>query len=200
MIFRRKINGIRKHNRRSYNCSSSKNGYEFIDENDNWISYRKLDEFINSDILLTCLRKINPGLNDEVLKEAIKVTTRLENPSLFERNFAFHKYLVDGITIESKDYQINPLVRLVDFNKIGNNVFQVCHQVKFNEGKNTRIPDVIIYVNGIPLVVMELKSFDENATDATLEKAYEQLGQNTECSGYRYDIPTLFNFNCFFGY
>ncbi len=172
-------------------------GYELIDENDNWISNRQLDEFINKDLLLECLERIN-GVHDlNVLKEAVDTITRLENPSLFERNFAFHKYLIDGITIESKDYEINPLIRLIDFKNPENNTFQVCHQVKFNEGRNTRIPDVIIYINGIPLVVMELKTFDESATDATLELAYAQLGSNSEHNGYRYDIPTLFNYNAF---
>ena len=90
--------------------------YELIDENDDWISKRTLDEFINKDLLLECLRKINKVKNDDVLIEAINIITRLENPSLFERNYAFHKHLVDGITIESKDYEVNPLIKLVDFN------------------------------------------------------------------------------------
>lgn len=172
-------------------------GYELIDENNNWISDRQLDKFINKDLLLECLERIN-GIHDlNVLKEAIYKVTRLDNPSLFERNFSFHKYLIDGVTVESKDYDINPLVKFIDFKNPNNNVFQVCHQVKFNEGRNTRIPDVIIYINGIPLVVMELKSFDEAATDATLEHAYTQLGSNSESNGYRYDIPTLFNYNAF---
>lgn len=68
-------------------------GYELIDENDNWISNRQLDEFINKDLLLECLERIN-GVHDlNVLKEAVDTITRLENPSLFERNFAFHKYV-----------------------------------------------------------------------------------------------------------
>ena len=171
--------------------------YDLIDENYDWIVNRKLDEFINKNLLLECLRKINKVNNDDILIDAINTITRLENPSLFERNFTFHKYLVDGITIESKDCEINPLIKFVDFNKPKNNVFQVCHQVKFNEGKNTRKPDVIVYVNGLPLVVMELKSFDEDATNATLDHAYAQLGSNSESNGYRYDIPTLFNYNAF---
>ena len=133
--------------------------YEFIDENDSWISDRNLDEFINKDLLLDCLSKINGTNDSEILTEAVNTITRLENPSLFERNFAFHKYLIDGITIESKNYVVNPLIRLIDFETPENNVFQVCHQVKFNEGRNNRIPDVIIYINGMPLIVMELKNF-----------------------------------------
>ena len=171
--------------------------YELIDENDYWISNRELDEFINKDLLFECLRTINKIQNSDVLNEAINVITRLENPSLFERNFIFHKYLIDGVTIESKDYKVNPLIKLIDFENPNNNVFQVCHQVKFHENRNVRIPDVIIYINGIPMIVMELKSFDEDATNATLEHAYAQLGANSESDGYRYDIPTLFNYNAF---
>ena len=71
-------------------------GYELIDENDSWISDRQLDEFINKDLLLECLERIN-GVHDlNILKEAIATVTRLENPSLFERNFAFYRYLIDG--------------------------------------------------------------------------------------------------------
>ena len=172
-------------------------GYELIDENDNWILNRNLDDFINEELLRECLMKINKISNVNVIQDAINSVKRLENPSLFERNFAFHKILIDGITIESKDFQVNPLIKFIDFINPENNVFQVCHQVKFKEGKNTRIPDVIVYINGLPLIVMELKSFDEDATNATLEHAYAQLGANSEHDGYRYDIPTLFNYNSF---
>ena len=68
--------------------------------------------------------------------------------------------------------------------------------MKFKENRNIRIPDVIIFVNGIPLVVFELKSIEYNE-DTFIERAYEQLGRNGESDGYRYDIPTLFNYNAF---
>ncbi len=171
--------------------------YAFLDENDNWLIDRKLDEFINKDLLLDSLKCINDINDEEILNEVINIITRLDNPSLFERNFAFHKHLIDGITIESKDYDVNPLVRLIDFEHPEKNTFQVCHQVKFNEGRNTRIPDVIIFINGLPLIVMELKNFSEDATKAMLEDAYDQLGGCAEHDGYRYDIPTLFNYNAF---
>lgn len=172
-------------------------GYNFIEEDYSWIQDRTLDKFINEKLLYESISRINKISDDKIITQAINTIKRIDNPSLFERNFKFHKYLIDGITIESKDYKVNPLLKLVDFENPENNIFQVCHQVKFNEGRNTRIPDVIIYINGLPLVVMELKSFDENAIDATLEKAYEQLGGNSRNSGYRYDIPTLFNYNAF---
>lgn len=171
--------------------------YEFIDETYPWIQDRTLDKFINEDLLYEAISNINKTTDEKIITQAINTIKRIDNPSLFERNMKFHKYLIDGITIESKDYKVNPLIKLIDFDNPENNTFQVCHQVKFNEGRNTRIPDVIVYINGLPLVVMELKSFDEDATEATLEKAFDQLGGNSKNSGYRYDIPTLFNYNSF---
>ncbi|MDY3768207.1 MAG: type I restriction endonuclease subunit R [Sphaerochaetaceae bacterium] len=172
-------------------------GYELFDANDDWFSSRRLDEFINKELFLSCLDKINKYNDEGLYEDVYNKITRLENPSLFERNFAFHRMLVDGITIDSKKFRVNPLIRLIDFDNPENNVFQVEHQMKFQEGRSVRIPDVVVYVNGLPLVVMELKSFDEDATAASLDDAYIQLGANSENSQYRYDIPTLFNYNAF---
>ena len=122
--------------------------YELIDENDYWIANRSLDEFFNKDLLLDCLKRIN-CINDEaILDEAINMLTRLDNPSLFERNFQFHKMLIDGVVVESKDFDINPLIRFIDFSNPFNNIFQVAHQIKFNEGRSNRIPDIILFING----------------------------------------------------
>lgn len=174
-----------------------KKDYQFLDENDYWVENRQLDEFINKDLFLECIARINGTQNQDILGEVYRTITRLDNPSLFERNLSFHNYLIDGITVEDKEQTVNPLIKLIDFEHPENNTFQVSHQIKFNEGRSNRIPDVIVFINGMPLIVMELKSFDEQATDATLEKAYEQLGSNSEHDGYRYDIPTLFNYNAF---
>jgi type I restriction enzyme, R subunit len=176
-------------------------GYEFVDtatgSSSYWLVNRQLDEFLNEELLRECLQRINPKLPSDDLEEAINVIKRIDQPSLFERNDVFHKYLVGGITIEDQRLPINPLVKIVDFDHVENNVFQVFHQVEYKEGRNTRIPDVVIYINGIPMIVMELKSFMEDATMATLENAYDQLGGCSEHDGYRYDIPTLFNYNAF---
>ncbi|MDC8927386.1 hypothetical protein PR254_02930, partial [Metamycoplasma hyosynoviae] len=72
-------------------------GYELIDKNDDWISKRNLDEFINKKLLRESLIKINKTSNENVIQSAINTIERLDNPSLFERNFAFHKILIDGI-------------------------------------------------------------------------------------------------------
>ncbi len=175
-------------------------GYEFISkENNDWLENRELNEFVNRNLLLRCLKKINAEKtnSEDILVQAINKITNLENPDLIERNFTFHKYLINGLTIDSKDNKINPLICFIDFKNPENNVFQVCRQVKFKEYNNVRIPDVIIYINGLPLIVMELKSFDPNGQKTDLAYAFRQLGQDTNSDGYRFDIPTLFNYNAF---
>lgn len=172
-------------------------GYEFIDENYPWFQNRELDEFINKDLLEDCLKKIKPDCELRNIKEAIKTIERIDNPSLFKRNYQFHRYLVGGITVEDRDLPVNPIFRLIDFEHPENNAFQVCRQVKFHEGHDTRIPDVIVSINGLPLISMELKAFDEEGIEATLLHAYAQLGGSSERDGYRFDIPTLFNYNAF---
>ena len=168
-----------------------------MDDDDLWLQNRQLDEFINEELLLDCLSRINKTNDTEILDEVLRKIKNIDNPSLFEKNKQFHKYLIEGITIDSKKYKINPTIRLVDFDNPQNNVFQVVHQVHYKEGSlsQDRIPDVVIYINGIPMVVMELKSFDVDNEGATLENAFAQLGGASENDGYRKDIPTLFIYN-----
>ena len=171
-------------------------GYDYAIDTDQWCLSRALDSFINEELLLDRLMAINPGVKVSVLEQAISRIKTLDNPSLFERNHIVHRWLTDGMQVEDYESDVNPLVRFLDFARPDNNVFQVANQLKFKENRNLRIPDVIIFVNGIPLVVFELKSIEYNE-DTFIERAYEQLGRNGESDGYRYDIPTLFNYNAF---
>jgi type I site-specific deoxyribonuclease, hsdR family len=171
-------------------------GYEYAIDTDQWMITRPLGAFINEDLLLSSLMKINAGVKVSVLEQAISALKNIDNPSLFERNHIVHNWLVDGIQVEDYDAEVNPLVKFIDFENIDKNTFQVANQLKFKENRNLRIPDVIIYVNGIPLVVFELKSIEYDE-DTFIDRAYEQLGRNSEADGYRYDIPTLFNYNAF---
>lgn len=171
-------------------------GYDYAIDTDQWCLSRALDSFINEELLLERLSVINPGVKVSVLEQAIAMLKNIDNPSLFERNHIVHKWLTDGIQIDDYHSDVNPLVCFVDFDNIKNNIFQVANQLKFKESRNLRIPDVIIFVNGIPLVVFELKSIEYNE-DTFIERAYEQLGRNGEADGYRFDIPTLFNYNAF---
>lgn len=173
-------------------------GYSYIDDTNDWLIERQLSDFINEELLLEQLIIINKGVKNRILEETIRTIKNIDHPSLFERNKIFHQYLVNGITIEDYESEVNPLIKLIDFNNIDNNKFEVGNQIKFKEFSNrsTRIPDIIIYINGLPLILMELKSF-EGFENKLLEDAFDQLGGNTESSGYRYDIPTLFNYNVF---
>jgi len=164
-------------------------GYDYAIDCEEWCLSRPLDSFINEELLLDRLSVINPGVKLPVLEQAISSLKNVDNPSLFERNHIIHKWLTDGIQIEDYESDVNPLVKFIDFKTIENNSFQVANQLKFKENRNLRIPDVIIFVNGIPLVVFELKSIEYNE-DTFIERAYEQLGQNGESDGYRFDIPS----------
>lgn len=173
-------------------------GYDFLnpDDENSWVCSRSLDEFIDVDLLRIQLLKINKGVKISLIDDAISSILRITNPSLFERNRTFHEYLTRGIEVETGNDDSNPTIKLIDFDNVDNNIFQVTHQLKFNEKGKTRIPDVIIYINGIPMIVFELKS-PEYRDDTFLQMAYEQLGGKSEDDGYRYDIPTLFNYNAF---
>lgn len=171
-------------------------GYIYANNSDDWTTQRLLSEFINDALLLEQLQIINPNIRIDILEKSIDALKTIDNTSLFERNHIVHKWLTDGLQIEDYDSDVNPLIRFIDFDNFSNNVFQVANQLKFKENRNVRIPDVIIFVNGIPVVVFELKSIEYNE-DTFLERAYEQLGGNSEADGYRYDIPTLFNYNAF---
>ena len=106
-------------------------GFEFLDFDNDWLIERSLDEFVNREILYESLTKINKINDGEIINEAINRLTRVDNPSLFERNFLIHKMLLEGVTIESSKYKVNPLIKFIDFKTIDNNTFQVVHQVKF---------------------------------------------------------------------
>ena len=171
-------------------------GYTYIENNDEWLVNRNLDDFIIEDDLLETLENVNPKVKRSLFNEVVTKIKHLDALSFIDKNRLFHKYLVDGIFVEDYYSNSNPLIKIIDFQNPENNIFKIVNQLKFNEGKSTRIPDILIYVNGLPLIIFELKSI-ENREDATIENAYEQLGGNSDNSGYRYDIPTLFNYNAF---
>ena len=171
-------------------------GYTYIENNDEWLANRNLDDFIIEDDLLEALETINPKIKRSLFNEVLTKIKHLDALSFIDKNRLFHRYLVNGIFVEDYYSNSNPLIKIIDFQNSENNIFKIVNQVKFNEGRSTRVPDILIYVNGLPLIIFELKSI-ENREDATIENAYEQLGGNSYNSGYRYDIPTLFNYNAF---
>jgi len=144
-------------------------------------------------VLLDCLRTnvghINPNIPDNVREDAIKQLLRLNSPELIANNEAFHRMLTEGIkvTYQQNGSERGDLVWLIDFQHPENNDFQVMNQFTIIENNVNKRPDVILFVNGLPLVVIELKNpADENAT---IRSAFKQL------QTYKQAIPSLFAYN-----
>jgi len=139
--------------------------------------------------LRTALSRINPTIPEDTIEEAVKKVLRTDSPHQVVNNQHFHKMLVNGVDVEyRKDGRIaEDKVWLFDFKHAAKNEFLAINQFTIIEENNNRRPDVILFVNGLPLVVIELKNpADENATIWT---ALSQLDT------YKAQIPSLFRFN-----
>jgi len=143
------------------------------------------------DRLKTAVRRINPALPAAVIEDAIKHIQRIHSPQLIANNETFHRLLTEGVKVSyQKDgRERGDLVWLVDFQNPDNNDFVVCNQFTVIENNINKRPDVILFVNGLPLVVIELKNpADENAT---VKSAFKQI------QTYKAAIPGLFTYNGF---
>ncbi len=140
--------------------------------------------------LREALSRLNPGLPSAALDDAFRRLTRIAGASLEARNHVFHKLLVEGATVEYKrpDASIGGAqARVIDFDNPDGNDWLVVNQFTVIENNSNRRPDIVIFVNGLPLIVIELKNAaDENAT---IWSAYQQL------QTYKAEIPSLFDFN-----
>ncbi len=144
-------------------------------------------------ILLKRLRKavstINPHIPKEGQEQAIQKILRINSPVLINNNETFHKELLEKVKVpyQKDGYESSYEVALIDFENIDNNEFLAVNQYTIIENNNNKRPDVLLFVNGIPLVVIELKNAsDENAT---IESAYNQI------QTYKEAIPGLFTYN-----
>lgn len=151
---------------------------------------RAYNEVILTSRLQRAIDKINPEIPAEIKDAALNTVLRVQFTNLFANNEAFHTLLTEGVDVKGRDgEQIKTFkVWLVDFEISSNNDFVAVNQFTIVENHNNKRPDVIVFVNGLPLVVIEIK----NATDekATVKNAYDQL------QTYKQAIPTLFNYNC----
>jgi type I restriction enzyme R subunit len=140
--------------------------------------------------LRQALVRLNPDLPNEAIEDAYRKLKRSDAPSLVERNRVLHRILVDGVTVEyrRKDGSIGGAQAwIIDFGRPDNNDWLAVNQFTVSEGQHTRRPDVVLFVNGLPLAVIELKnSADENAT---VWSAFQQL------QTYQAQIPALFATN-----
>lgn len=171
-------------------------GYEYIyapsiahdGENPERSSY---EEILLIHRMAEAVRRINPTVPPAAQEEAIKEIQRIHSPELLTNNESFHRLLTEGIKVSyQKDgQQRGDLVWLIDFNTPENNDFIVANQFTVVEDGVNKRPDVILFVNGIPLVVIELKNAaDENAT---IKSAFRQI------ETYKAVIPSLFTYNAF---
>jgi len=141
--------------------------------------------------LKIAVSRINPDIPADALEDAVKQIERLNSPELIANNETFHRMLTEGIkvTYQKDGNRRGDLVWLIDFNEPDNNDFIVLNQNTVIENNVNKRPDVVLFVNGLPLVVIELKNpADENAT---VRSAFKQL------QTYKQAIPTLFNYNGF---
>ncbi|MEA2077953.1 MAG: type I restriction endonuclease subunit R [Candidatus Marinimicrobia bacterium] len=139
--------------------------------------------------LQTAVGRINPSISSDIREDAIKQIQRLNSPELIANNEAFHRMLTQGIKVsyQKKGYSRGDLVWLIDFNNPENNDFLVTNQFTVIENNVNKRPDVVLFVNGLPLVIIELKNpGDENAT---VRSAFKQL------QTYKQTIPALFTYN-----
>ena len=135
------------------------------------------------------LQKINPSIPEEAIENTVKQIVRFRGKNTIKNNEEFHKLLTEGFPIEyRKDGKIkDDLLWLVNFENPENNEFLVVNQFAIIEGDNHRRPDLIIFVNGLPLSLIELKNpADENAT---INSAFKQI------QTYKAEIPSIFSFN-----
>lgn len=140
------------------------------------------------DELIDALHRLNPKLPEVAIKEAYTKLKNFENAELTQKNAVFMEYLQSGITVRytEKGEPKDTIVYLIDYNRPDKNSFIVANQWTFIENSAKR-PDILLFVNGLPLVLMELKSPSREETDAS--EAYRQI-QN-----YKHEIPSMFIYN-----
>ncbi|NPV38782.1 MAG: type I restriction endonuclease subunit R [Brevinematales bacterium] len=152
---------------------------------------QSFEDVILIDRLRQAVGRINPGVPTDAREDAIKQILRLNSPELIANNENFHRMLTEGINVSyQKDgHSRGDLVWLVDFNNIDNNEFLVLNQFTVIENNINKRPDIVLFVSGLPLVVIELKNpADENAT---INSAFRQI------QTYKEAIPRLFAYNGF---
>jgi type I restriction enzyme R subunit len=150
---------------------------------------RDFDEVVLKQRLRDAIKKINPNVPNDAQEDAIKKLLRSDSPSLFQNNYNIHKYLTEGVDVEYRkgDRIVGDKVWLIDFENACNNEFLVVNQFTIIENNVNKRPDIILFINGLPLVVIELKNaVDENAT---IHSAFNQL------QTYKQAIPSLFLYN-----
>ena len=148
------------------------------------------DEVILNERLLESMERVNPNLSRDIIKEAIRQISLLSNPSLLRLNQTFYQWLIHGIDVSVRQSDGSFKVEkayIIDFDNPLNNQFMVANQFSVEEHGVTKRPDLIVFINGLPIAIFELKSASHEEVD--LSHAYRQL------ETYKKTIPSLFTTN-----
>ena len=139
--------------------------------------------------LTAALYRLNPKMPEDAIVDALYKLRNFENAGLVQKNAVFMEYIQHGVEVRYfvKGEERSGLVYLVDYKSPGNNSFIVANQWTFIENSNKR-PDIILFLNGLPIVLVELKSPSREETDAS--EAYTQI------RNYMHEIPSMFIYNC----
>ena len=140
--------------------------------------------------LRDALAELNPSLPPSALDDAFRKLTRPEGSTLEARNRAFYQMLIEGVTVEYREKEgrvRGAQGQVIDFDAYNTNDWLAVNQFTVTENRNTRRPDVVLFVNGLPLGVIELKNPADE--DATIWTAWQQL------QTYKAELPTLFSMN-----
>ncbi len=135
------------------------------------------------------LVRLNKKLPLEAIDEAVSKLKTFDTGSLVQKNMVFMDYLQNGVTVKyfEKGEERSSIVYLIDYSKADHNTFYAVNQYTYIENGNNRRPDIILFINGLPLVLMELKS--PSKEEAGIENAYNQI------RNYMQDIPSMFIYN-----
>ena len=153
------------------------------------VGWRKSnEEVVLKQVLQDCIDRLNPQLDPGARLEAFRKVTQPEGSSMAARNRDFHLKLINGVTVETQP-DSGPIrgaqARIIDFADPSNNHWMVVNQFTVEENGHHRRPDIVVFVNGLPLAVIELKN--PGNIDATVWSAWQQL------QTYRAELPTLFS-------
>lgn len=147
-------------------------------------------EVVLNKVLLDSLKRINSKVKQSCIEEAYRSLKTFNYPTIENNNKDIHKLIREGVRLTYNDEngeEVGEIVKVIDYDNISNNSFIVCNQVTIKGDHTPRIPDILVYVNGLPVAIFELKNpLDENAT---IEGAYRQINL------YKKDIPDLFYYN-----
>jgi type I restriction enzyme R subunit len=148
-------------------------------------------EVVLMPILEQAIHRLNPAIPETARLEALKAVLSVFSPQLIDANESFHKMFAEGVpvTVQKDGQERGERVWLVDFQNQQNNIFFAVNQFTVVENNQNKRPDVILFVNGLPLVVIELKNPADH--QATIRKAYDQI------QTYKTVIPSLFFYNAF---